>query len=43
MNDLIEHARGRDAPREVLALMESVPDREYNSAADVAVAIGEAK
>lgn len=42
-NDLVEHARGKDAPREVLDLMENFPDREYTSAADVAVAIGEAK
>lgn len=41
--DLVEHARGKDAPREVLDLIENFPDREYGSAAEVAVAIGEAK
>lgn len=41
--DLIEHARGKNAPREVLDLMEDFPDREYNSAAEVGQAIGDAK
>lgn len=41
--DLVEHARGKDAPQEVLDLMENFPDREYNSAADVGKAIGDVK
>lgn len=41
--DLIEHARGKDAPREVLDLMENFPDQEYRSATDVGQAIGDAK
>lgn len=41
--DLIEHARGQNAPREVLDLMENFPDQEYRSAAEVGQAIGDAK
>lgn len=41
--ELVEHARGKDAPREVLDLMENFPEREYGSANDVASAISEAK
>lgn len=34
-NDLVEHARGQDAPDEILALLEDMPEREYGSPAEV--------
>lgn len=34
--ELIEHARQNQAPEEVLATLEPMPDREFGNAADVA-------
>lgn len=42
-NGLIEHAKSKDAPEEVLKVIEDFPEREFGSAADVGKAIGEAK
>ena len=37
---LIEHARQRGAPPEVLRALESIPDREYAGPKEVAAAVG---
>lgn len=39
--DLLSHARRMGAPDDVLNLIQSLPDRRYNSMADVTAAIGE--
>lgn len=33
--DLIKHARNRDASNEVMQVLEGLPDKQYNNAADV--------
>lgn len=39
--DLIEHAQSTEATENVLALLATLPEREYASPADVSKAIGE--
>ena len=39
--DLVEHARKQKAEREVIAVLEKMPDREYGNMADVMKAMGE--
>ncbi|HWN66309.1 MAG TPA: DUF2795 domain-containing protein [Haliangium sp.] len=39
--DLIEHARQTEAPRELLSVLERIPDREFRNAADVTKGVGE--
>lgn len=41
-DDLVQHARQKDAPQEVLDVMGNLPDKEYESAADVGSGIGDA-
>ena len=41
LEDMIEHARENGAPEDVISLLEQMPDREYDSAADVAKGVGE--
>lgn len=41
--DLVRHARGQNAPDDVLAVLQRMPDREYGSAADAAKGIGQAE
>ncbi|MBI2954370.1 MAG: DUF2795 domain-containing protein [Chloroflexi bacterium] len=38
--DLISHARRNNAPRNVLDTLERIPDRTYNSMADVMSGVG---
>ncbi len=38
--ELIKHARGRNAPQDVLNTLEQIPDRTYNSMSDVMRDIG---
>ncbi len=40
-DDLVEHARGQDAPEEVLNLLEGLPDRNYTSPAEVTQAVSQ--
>lgn len=40
--DLIKHARKQKAEPEVLELLETLPDREYENMADVMKGMGEA-
>ena len=39
--DLVEHARGQDAPEEVLNFLEGLPDRNYTSPAEVTQAVSQ--
>lgn len=41
--ELIDHAREKGAPDEVLELMEQFPEQQYGSAVDVARGVGQAK
>lgn len=38
--DLINHAKSQNAPQDVLAMLEDLPDREYGGPTDVSSAIG---
>ena len=38
---MVEHARKQKAEREVIAVLEKMPDREYGNMADVMKAMGE--
>ena len=38
--DLVQHARNQNAPNEVIQVLEQMPDRDCNSAADVAKGVG---
>lgn len=38
--DLLRHARQKNAPREVLDTLERIPDRTYNSMSDVMSGVG---
>ncbi len=38
--DLINHARRRNAPQEVLNTLQQIPDRTYNSMSDVMSGVG---
>ncbi len=40
---LISHARDKNAPQEVIDVMEDFPDKQYGDVADVAKGIGQAK
>lgn len=39
--DLIKHAQGKNADREVVEALEDLPEEEFNSMADVMKAFGE--
>jgi hypothetical protein len=39
--NLVEHARQNQAPREILSVLERIPDREFRNAADVSKGVGE--
>lgn len=39
--ELISHARDRNAPENVLSVLQRMPEREYGSAADVAKGMGQ--
>ncbi|MBI4320475.1 MAG: DUF2795 domain-containing protein [Chloroflexi bacterium] len=39
-NDLISHARRQNAPEEVLETLQKIPERTYNSLADVMSGVG---
>lgn len=39
--NLVEHARQNQAPREILSVLERMPDREFRNAADVSKGVGE--
>jgi hypothetical protein len=39
--DLIEKARENDAPREVMHVLENLPDKEFDNAVDVSKEFGE--
>ena len=39
--DLVEHARGQNAPEEVVSVLESLPDRDYDKPTDVTKAVGD--
>ena len=41
--DLIQHAEDNGAPAEVLGVLDSMPDKQYGSAADVVKGIGGAQ
>lgn len=38
--ELKQHAQNQDAPREVVDVLDQMPDQEYNSPADVAQGVG---
>ena len=38
--DLIQHAQGQDAPEEVIDLLNQMPEKEYDSPADVSKGVG---
>ena len=38
--DLIQHAREKNAPDEVVSVLEKVPDGQYSNPADVSDAVG---
>jgi predicted transcriptional regulator len=40
---LVKHARGKHANQEVIDILESMPEQEYNNMADVEHAFGEVK
>lgn len=42
-DDLLRHARGQNAPEEVIAALEQLTHHEYGSAADVAKGMGHAE
>jgi hypothetical protein len=39
-DQLIEHARGQDAPQEVIEALQRIPDREYEGPAGIAQELG---
>jgi hypothetical protein len=39
--DLVEHARKQKAKREIIELLEKMPDRDYGNMADVMKGLGE--
>jgi hypothetical protein len=39
--DLVEHARKQKAKREIVELLEKMPDRDYSDMADVMKGVGE--
>ena len=41
--DLINHAKKNNAPQEVLSILNDMPERQYQTAADVAKGIGEVR
>lgn len=41
--DLVKHAREQKAEREVIEVLENLPDRDYGNMADVMKAMGEAE
>ena len=42
-DELVQHAKGQDAPDDVISVLDRMPDRQYGSAADVAKGIGKAE
>lgn len=42
-DQLIDHARDKGAPKEVLELMQDFPDQQYGSAIDVSRGVGQVK
>ena len=42
-DDLVQHARGQDAPHEVLDVLEQMPQKQYGSPADVSKGVGAAE
>ncbi|MCW8195884.1 DUF2795 domain-containing protein [Proteobacteria bacterium 005FR1] len=42
-NQLVDHAREKGAPKEVLDFMSDFPERDYVSAADVAKGVGQVR
>lgn len=42
-DELINHAKGQGAPKEVLEFMGKFPDQEYGSPIDVSKSVGEVK
>ena len=42
-NKIRSHAQEHDAPEDVIAVIERMPDREYGNAADVAKGIGQSQ
>jgi hypothetical protein len=42
-NELLDHARQKDAPDEILELMKNFPSQQYGSPTDVSRAMGQKK
>ncbi len=41
--DLLKHAKGQNAPKDVISVLNRMPEQEYNSAVDVSKALHEAE
>lgn len=39
--DLVKHAQGQNADKEVLEVLKQIPEREYNTMADVMKGVGQ--
>ncbi|WP_185961225.1 DUF2795 domain-containing protein [Telmatospirillum sp. J64-1] len=42
-DDLVKHAKGNDADKDVLDVLQQMPQREYGNMADVMKGLGETK